>query len=511
MPNATPSPDPSRSAHPGSALFEEYYDRLMAIARQRMEIEWRSHRLEHLQYLRSDLLELHREFGALLRVVFRYGLAEALREEFRWFASVLANRKSPHDALALLLDSWIVAIQGLVRPPECNLLAAPLKGLREALPSLLSETPRPSGSDAPVKAIIGKLITGDLAGARAILSGRLAAGIPPHDLVPALLLAAMSEIGSRWEQDSLQIFEEHLATETTARLLAELPAMASPVQRIGRKALVSGVPDDHIQIVPLALAVYLELRGWTALSLGHGLPAGQIAAAMDRLDLRKLGHPALEGITEIGDRRVRVAAVTDGARGFQGTLVFASLDKVKEIARTPPGRYSAILVRFRDGADRKAALERLRAILPECSVLSSAELSRLTRGYYFANTGIGGSFGFSTVIAVLIGVVIISLTMYTSVLSRSRDFAVLRALGGRRWDVAVVVISEAMIITGTGLFLGFLMLAALLNATGGSEIPSYFPAAVPPILAGGTVAVSLLGSLIALRMALRAEPASVFH
>lgn len=283
MPNATPSPDPSRSAHPGSALFEEYYDRLMAIARQRMEIEWRSHRLEHLQYLRSDLLELHREFGALLRVVFRYGLAEALREEFRWFASVLANRKSPHDALALLLDSWIVAIQGLVRPPECNLLAAPLKGLREALPSLLSETPRPSGSDAPVKAIIGKLITGDLAGARAILSGRLAAGIPPHDLVPALLLAAMSEIGSRWEQDSLQIFEEHLATETTARLLAELPAMASPVQRIGRKALVSGVPDDHIQIVPLALAVYLELRGWTALSLGHGLPAGQIAAAIETL------------------------------------------------------------------------------------------------------------------------------------------------------------------------------------------------------------------------------------
>lgn len=235
------------------------------------------------------------------------------------------------------------------------------------------------------------------------------------------------------------------------------------------------------------------------------------AVTVDRLDLRKLGNPALESITEIGEQRVRVAAVTDQARGFQGTLVFASLDKVKEIARTPPGRYSSILVRFRDGADRTAALDRLRFVLPECSVLSSAELSRLTRAYYVTNTGIGGSFGFSTVIAVLIGVVIISLTMYTSVLSRSRDFAVLRAIGGRRWDVAVVVISETFIITGAGLFVGFLLLATLLNTTGGSEIPSYFPTYVPPILAGGTVAVSLLGSFIALRMALRAEPASVFH
>jgi len=235
------------------------------------------------------------------------------------------------------------------------------------------------------------------------------------------------------------------------------------------------------------------------------------AVTVDRLDLRKLGHPALEGVTEIGDRRVRIAAVTDGARGFQGTLVFGSLDKVKEIARTPPGRYSAILVRFRPDADPADALARLRTLLPECSVIPTAELSRMTRAYYFVNTGIGGSFGFSTVIAVMIGVVIISLTLYTSVLSRARDFAVMRAMGGRRRDIAVVVVSEALIIAGAGLFLGFLMLAALLDATGGSAIPSHFPSQVPPLLAGGTLAVSLLGSLIALRVALKAEPASVFH
>ena len=75
----------------------------------------------------------------------------------------------------------------------------------------------------------------------------------------------------------------------------------------------------------------------------------------------------------------------------------------------------------------------------------------------------------------------------------------------------MVVISEVLIITGIGLFVGFLLLATLLNATSGSSIPSYFPTQVPPILAGGTIVVSLVGSLIALRVALKAEPASVFH
>ena len=234
------------------------------------------------------------------------------------------------------------------------------------------------------------------------------------------------------------------------------------------------------------------------------------SVTVDRLDMAKLGNPALDQVTEIGSRRVRVRALTEGARGFQGTLVFASIDKVREIARTPAGRYSAILVRF-DRAPDPQAMASLRAVLPKCSVYTTKQLSRLTRRYYIENTGIGGSFGFSTVIAVLIGVVIISLTMYTSVLGRAKDFAVMRAIGGRRRDVAVVVVSEALMIAGLGVFVGFLMLATLLNATRGSAIPSYFPLYGTPALAIGTVLVSFMGSFIALRVALKADPASVFH
>lgn len=270
------------SGNPESELFEEYFDRLMALAHQRMEIEWISHRRADLQLLRADLLEIHREFGALLRVVFRYRLFEALREEAIGYAAMLAHRRSPHDALALLFDSWIMAILGLIRPPECNALAAPLKKLRDDLPALLREMPSRRPDEASL-ALMGKAVAGDFVGAQEIVRRYLADGVPAHGIVSDLLLAAMSEIGARWERDELTIYQEHLATEIVVRLLAGLPAMIPTVPSIGRKALVSCAPEDHIQLAPMALTVYLELRGWQAVSLGQGLPADQIAAAVEAL------------------------------------------------------------------------------------------------------------------------------------------------------------------------------------------------------------------------------------
>lgn len=70
---------------------------------------------------------------------------------------------------------------------------------------------------------------------------------------------------------------------------------------------------------------------------------------------------------------------------------------------------------------------------------------------------------------------------------------------------------EAAIIAGAGLFIGFIMLAVLLDNTAGSPIPSYFPSYVAPVLAAVTLIVRLVGSLIALRTSLKADPAAVFH
>jgi putative ABC transport system permease protein len=232
---------------------------------------------------------------------------------------------------------------------------------------------------------------------------------------------------------------------------------------------------------------------------------------VDNLDLEILGNPELQGIFEINGTRVRIAGITKGARGFAGTILFTNMEKARQISQLPPGRCSNILVKLRAGAEQSAALSKLKKLLPGADVISSTHLSRKTREYYLFNTGIGGSFGFSTVIGLLIGIVIISLTMYTSVLNRKKDFAVMRALGARRRDILVIVVFQSLFIAVMGIFTGFLLLSLLFNAIRNSNIPFYMFFWVPPVHAAVTFVICVAVSLISMRGALKIEPASAFR
>jgi putative ABC transport system permease protein len=232
---------------------------------------------------------------------------------------------------------------------------------------------------------------------------------------------------------------------------------------------------------------------------------------VDNLDLEVLGNPEMQGIFEINGTRIRIVGITKGARGFAGTLLFTNMQKARQISQIPPGRCSNILIKLKHGSELTIALSKLKMLLPQADVISSTELSRKTREYYLFNTGIGGSFGFSTVIGLLIGIVIISLTMYTSVLNRKKDFAVMRALGGRKRDILIIVIFQSLFIAMLGIFIGFLFLSLLFNAIRDSNIPFYMFLWVPPIHAAITFAICVIVSLISMRGALKIEPASAFR
>jgi methanogenic corrinoid protein MtbC1 len=107
--------------------------------------------------------------------------------------------------------------------------------------------------------------------------------MPPHELITHTILPGMVEIGRRWERNDLAIYEEHLATETIIRLLAGLSAGVPKIEHNKLSALVSCVPNDKHQLLPMALSEYLELRGWRVCSLGSSLPAEQIALAASTL------------------------------------------------------------------------------------------------------------------------------------------------------------------------------------------------------------------------------------
>jgi putative ABC transport system permease protein len=232
---------------------------------------------------------------------------------------------------------------------------------------------------------------------------------------------------------------------------------------------------------------------------------------VDQLDLKVFGAPEKNDILELGNKRIRIAGFTRNIRGFGGTLIFTNLNKAREISNFSADRCSNILVKFKTGMNNPENLAQLEKILPLAEVLKTDDFSRQTRLYYLRNTGIGTSFGFSTIIGVLVGIVIITLTMYTNILNRQKDFAVLRALGARKKDIIIIVFYQAIFIALLGIFIGLLLLAFFLSGTRDSRLPSYMFSWVPPVHAMATIILCIIGSLLAMRRATKIEPASAFR
>ncbi len=87
------------------------------------------------------------------------------------------------------------------------------------------------------------------------------------------------QIGEAWEDGSIQVFEEHLFTELTKRLLrqaiATLPASRRP------RVLLTSVPDEQHVLGLLMVEALLALEGAECIPLGTQMPLLEIRRAAE--------------------------------------------------------------------------------------------------------------------------------------------------------------------------------------------------------------------------------------
>ncbi len=333
-----------------SNIFIEEFAPLLAMVQQRIQMEWRYHPGRELKSAGFHLLDYAEQFGKLLRVVYRHRLFAALREETAWYAALFSGHGWGQDSLALLLDSWAIAIQGLIKPPECNELAAPLKQLSHELPALFKIQPRQPTMIPSNPALVEALLHGDIRRSRELILHWLNSSRPPEKLIVEEILPAISEIGMRWEQNRAEIYQEHLATEAIKSVLSGIPALISVSQpQVAKTALVSCAPGDQHELISLALSTYFEIRGWQVRNLGGSLPAAQIVLAAEAIqpDLLLLTFTLLynlDDVLEVVERmfaRLRNCKIIVGGHGAissrpvlerKGCLVAENFDHAYQLA-----------------------------------------------------------------------------------------------------------------------------------------------------------------------------------
>jgi DNA-binding transcriptional MerR regulator/methylmalonyl-CoA mutase cobalamin-binding subunit len=88
------------------------------------------------------------------------------------------------------------------------------------------------------------------------------------------------QVGEAWEDGSFEVFEEHLFTELTKRLLRQAIAALPPGVR-GPRVLLTSVPDEQHILGLLMVEAILTLEGAECIPLGTQMPLLEIRRAAE--------------------------------------------------------------------------------------------------------------------------------------------------------------------------------------------------------------------------------------
>lgn len=291
------------------------------------------------------------------------------------------------------------------------------------------------------------------------------------------------------------------STEGVQGVGALVQGMSRATRPDGVQELVKvvGVEGPQFSGLPRALADHTERRDLAG-------PGRIFVSAADR----PLYGPAERGDRlELGGRTLIVSGFFDGIDPHGNySYMFTNIADARALTETPPDRATFMTVRAESGHDPDRIAERLRARIPDARIMTSAELGQAEVKHFMRRTPVGMVFGMGAVVAALVGSLIVGVTMFSSVVDRTRDFGTLLAIGATRGDLFALLLAQAVVFFVVGSSTGLAVFGLVKHYA--SSAPMLAPTWMLVLVAVGSLVSCLLASLAAIRRVLSIDPAIVF-
>jgi putative ABC transport system permease protein len=233
---------------------------------------------------------------------------------------------------------------------------------------------------------------------------------------------------------------------------------------------------------------------------------------MDRSAVRRFGPFAVGEYREILGRRFRIIGTTEGAASFTtAPISFMDFRNAQELNSQLRGKTSYVLVKLHPGADAAAVAAEIRRRLPYNDVHTRAEWASRSRSYWVVSTGLGMNMGVTVFLGILVGIVVVAQTLYTSAVEHIKEFGTVKAIGGSNWDIYRILGEQALIAAVVGFGLG----GAISLAIRPLMAKLYLNVLVSPGFAAavfaGTVLMCLGAAMVSFRRVAGIDPALVFR
>ncbi|MDP1823704.1 MAG: ABC transporter permease [Archangium sp.] len=235
------------------------------------------------------------------------------------------------------------------------------------------------------------------------------------------------------------------------------------------------------------------------------------AVIFEDSEREKFGGLNLGSVRELGGHHVQAVGFTWGLLPFAPAYAFAEQTLAREILKQPEGAHTFLLVKAAPGVPLTALRERLQRELPDTRVMTRDEYLAEILNYILTATQIGFSFGTSTFMGLLVGLITVALSMFSSVVDNMRQFGTIKAIGATTGDLARLLFVQAMVYGVVGSLIGLGMMAALVQGIRNAQLTPILPTASIGITFALMVGVCLVASVLALLRLRQLEPAMVFR
>lgn len=233
---------------------------------------------------------------------------------------------------------------------------------------------------------------------------------------------------------------------------------------------------------------------------------------MDRSAALRYGAFAVGEQREILGRRFRIVGTTQEAASFTTTpIVFMDYRNAQELQQTLRGNTTYVLVKLAPGADARAVQAELRRRLPYNDVLTRDEWALQSRNYWVRSTGLGMSMGVTVFLGVLVGIVIVAQTLYTSAVEHIKEFGTVKAIGGSNLDIYRILGEQALVAAFLGFALGALFSYLARPLMAAIHLNVLLTPGFSAVVFAGTVLMCLGSALFSFRRVASIDPALVFR
>jgi putative ABC transport system permease protein len=240
------------------------------------------------------------------------------------------------------------------------------------------------------------------------------------------------------------------------------------------------------------------------------LPDGAIIT--DFYDSPALGDIRPGDYFEVNGKKVYNAGLTRGARSFGGGLLaFTTLERARYLGNVPTNKVSFYLVKPRANVPEAQVIGLINSSINGVRAWNAEALSETTVKTVLATNGIAASFGSLIGFAIISGLVIIGLTLYSAAIDRIKDYGTLKAIGATNGYVSRLILTQALLFAVVGYVIGRGMVEGFRQGIAQSGTLFFFPVWFEYALFFVTLLISVGGSVFAIRRINSLEPATVFR